>query len=95
MATQYVAILPNMGELIFEYSVVDDSFQVWETPPGVTISDPDWRHQARMVESGRVDWDHTWEMYKVICGRRGADFRGERVDELKAFLGAGGEAGSA
>ena len=75
-----------MGELIFEYSVLDDSFQVWETPPGVTIRDPDWRLYGQMVESGRVDWDHTWQMYKAICERRDADYRGERAEQLKAFL---------
>ncbi len=86
MATQYIAILADMGQLIFEYDVRDDSFTVWETPPGITIRDADWRDHALVVETGRVDWEHTWDIYKEICRRRNADFRGERVDELAAFL---------
>jgi hypothetical protein len=86
VATSYVAILPNMGELIFVYDVRDDSFQVWETPPGVTVLDPAWWESATVVETGHVDYERTWETHKEICLRRDADFRGERVDQLQAYL---------
>lgn len=84
--TTYVAILPDMGQLIFIYTAKDNSYTVYRTEPGHIILDDDWMENSTVVRVGKANYDTLRQTFIAIANSYQADYKGEFVEELGKFL---------